>query len=183
MDGEPPDLPAEDYSEAARDFVRGCLNKIPKLRPAYAMLVRHAWLAPLMKPPTIKEDEEAEAAAEAGHDTLAEPLPETADKEVADWVKAALERKASGKMAQSGKPALHAAPLDAVPGSPLLSKDGLTNAEAMNGSAEVESHIVPGKAVEVKTPELKIQRVTSLDFAAGVNADTPPSEEKTVEAA
>ena len=80
------------------------------------MLLRHAWLAPLMKPPTITEDEELETG-----DTLGgEPLPETADKEVGDWVKEALERRAAGKLFKSEKPALHAAPLDAVPGSPLM---------------------------------------------------------------
>ena len=170
MDGEPPDLPTESYSEAARDFVRGCLNKIPKLRPTYAMLIRHGWLAPLLKPPTINEDEEAEAAAEAGHDTTAEALPATADKEVADWVKAAIERKISGKMAKSEKPALHAAPLDAVPGSPLLSTDVVDGADSANGLTEAEpvSHIVPSEAVKVESRELKTARVESMDFAGPV---------------
>lgn len=44
--------------------------------------------------------------------------PEIGDKEVADWVNAAIERKRAGKMGQTEKPALHAVPLDAVPGSP-----------------------------------------------------------------
>ncbi len=143
------------------------------------MLIRHAWLSPLMKPPTIAEDEEAEAAAEAGHDTIAEPLPETADKEVADWVKAAIERKISGKMAKSDKPALHAAPLDAVPGSPLLSKDNL------NGLMEAEpepSHIVPGEGVKVQSPTLSIARVESIDFAGGVETKVEPQESKEGEA-
>lgn len=156
------------YSEAARDFVRGCLNKIPKLRPTYAMLIRHGWLAPLMKPPTINEDDEAEAAAEAGQDsTTAEALPETADKEVADWVKAAIERKISGKMAVSEKPALHAAPLDAVPRSPMVTKDSKAGVSAANGPAEPEpvSHIAPGEAVKVESPELKMAHVDSMDFA------------------
>jgi len=83
------------------------------------MLLRHAWLAELLKPPTITEEDEEEESTD-GIDGDAEPLPETADKEVAAWVKAALERRASGKMAKSEKPALHAAPLDAVPGSPLM---------------------------------------------------------------
>jgi mitogen-activated protein kinase kinase len=126
-----------------------------------------------MKPPTINEDEEAEAAAEAGHDTTAEPLPETADKEVGDWVKAAIERKISGKMAKSDKPALHAAPLDAVPGSPLLSRDGLGGVNATNGPTEVESHIVAAEAVKLESPELEKEMVESIDFAGGV-----PAEEK-----
>ncbi len=43
-DGDPPDLPAEVYSEEARDFVRQCLNKSPALRPSYAVLLNHPWL-------------------------------------------------------------------------------------------------------------------------------------------
>lgn len=177
VDGDPPDLPPESYSEAARDFVRGCLNKIPKLRPTYAMLIRHGWLAPLMKPPTIAEDEEAEAAAEAGQDSVTGPVPVTADKEVADWVKAAIERKLSGKMAKSDKPALHAAPLNAVPGSPLLSKDGL------NGTVEEESHIVPGEGVKVQSPTLEIQKVESMDFAGGAGSSAGFADSKQVDEA
>lgn len=111
MDGDPPDLPAEGFSDAARDFVRGCLNKVPKLRPTYASLLRHAWLAPLLKPPTISEEDE---------DRLSDPNletvgPVTADKEVAEWVCEAMGRRRNGKMGDKAKPALHAAPLDAVP--------------------------------------------------------------------
>ena len=86
------------------------------------MLLRHAWLAPLLKPPTISEEDEEKEEAEnpVADEEAEEPLPETADKEVAAWVKASLERKAAGKMGKSAKPALHAAPLDAVPGSPLM---------------------------------------------------------------
>ena len=40
---------------------------------------------------------------------------DTADSEVGDWVKAALEKKRLGKVKGAAKPALHAAPLDAVP--------------------------------------------------------------------
>lgn len=115
VDGEPPDLPADKFSPAARDFVRGCLMKIPKLRPTYAMLLQHQWLAPLLKPPTISE--EAEEEAEAGGDVQAslEPVDATtADKEVGDWVRGALERRRNGTMGKSAKPALHAVPLDAV---------------------------------------------------------------------
>lgn len=116
VDGDPPDLPEEGYSESARDFVRGCLNKIPKLRLTYDSLLRHPWLKELTQPPTITEEDEE--AAEAGAE-MPTPGPETADNEVAEWVKAALERKRAGKMGQIEKPALHAAPLNAVPGSPL----------------------------------------------------------------
>ena len=123
-----------------------------------------------MKPPTINEDEEDEAAAEAGNDATAEPLPETTDKEVGDWVKAAIERKISGKMAKSEKPALHAAPLDAVPRSPMLSKDVNGGVNAMNGPPKTEpvSHIAPGEAVKVESPELKMAQVESMDFAGVV---------------
>lgn len=115
VDGEPPDLPVEGYSELARDFVRGCLNKIPKMRPTYGMLLQHGWLAGLSKPQTITEadEEEAEAggnaagAANVGHSG-------TEDEEVANWVKNAIERKKSGLMGEAAKPALHAAPLDTV---------------------------------------------------------------------
>ena len=143
------------------------------------MLIRHGWLAPLLKPPTINEDEEAEAAAEAGHDAIAEPLPETADNEVAKWVRDAIERKISGKMAKSEKPALHTAPLDAVPGSPMLSKDVIEDANTVNGQAEAEaepvSHIVPSEFVEpvqLQSPELKMERVESMDFGGGLGGGT-----------
>jgi mitogen-activated protein kinase kinase len=95
------------------------------------MLLQHAWLAPLVKPATITEEDEdeaeAEAAAASGKDmpaVAAEPEStlesgETVfDKEVADWVKDALEKKRNGTLGKGApKPALHAAPLDAM-GSP-----------------------------------------------------------------
>lgn len=123
VDGEPPDLPADKFSPAARDFVAGSLNKIPKLRPTYAMLLQHAWLAPLLKPATIEEEDEeaAEAAAEA--EAKGETVePGMVDAEVGNWVKAAIERRRQGKMGKSAKPALHAAPLDAAEqvGSPVV---------------------------------------------------------------
>ena len=122
MDGDPPDLPDEGYSETARNFVHGCLNKIPKLRPTYAMLLEHAWLAPLIKPQTIVEEdeEEVEAAVAAGPDpaagdnVLPVAIEAVHDQEVADWVKAAIERRRQGKLGKVEKPALHAAPLDAI---------------------------------------------------------------------
>lgn len=127
MDGDPPDLPAEGFSDQARNFVRSCLNKTPKLRPTYAMLMRHPWLSPLIQPPTISEDDEAEAEAEAeaaglsntgttdDHTSDESPLPATADKEVAAWVVEAMEKRKAGKLKRSQKPALHAAPLDSLP--------------------------------------------------------------------
>ncbi|KAI4267691.1 MAG: hypothetical protein L6R35_006828 [Caloplaca aegaea] len=115
VDGEPPDLPAEKFSEEAKDFVRGCLNKIPKLRPTYAMLLRHPWLAPLLKPPTITEEDEdvPGAGIEITHGS---PFnADVLDQEIADWVEGAMERRRNGTMGKGSKPALHAAPLDAVP--------------------------------------------------------------------
>lgn len=126
------------------------------------MLLRHGWLAPLMKPPTISEDEEAEKAAEAGLESAvasAEPTPETADREVAEWVKSALERKRLGKMAFADKPALHAAPLDAVPGSPLLERDAIA------------APVVPNPGVKLESPVLVNAKVESMDFASGVGGD------------
>ncbi|EOA85372.1 uncharacterized protein SETTUDRAFT_137998, partial [Exserohilum turcica Et28A] len=142
VDGEPPDLPDEGYSDAAKNFVRGCLNKIPNLRPTYAMLLQHAWLAPLIKPDTIAEEEEEEvqAAQEAGADEAAgdkgpaEAIEPVEDQEVADWVKAAIEKRRSGKMKGVEKPALHAAPLDAGVQSP--SHNG-TNGPGLAESTEV----------------------------------------------
>ena len=118
-----------------------------------------------MKPPTISEDEEAEAVAEAGGDAgggFDGSHPETFDKEVGDWVKGALEKKKAGKMKSAEKPALHAAPLDTVPGSSLLDRDG-------NGDAETDepSKVKPAECKVVDDPKLKIERVTSMDFAAG----------------
>jgi mitogen-activated protein kinase kinase len=98
------------------------LNKIPNLRPTYAMLLQHAWLAPLAKPETITEEDEEEVAAateaeggEAAGDTgVSEPIEAVFDKEVADWVKGSIEKRRKGQMKRTEKPALHAAPLDAV---------------------------------------------------------------------
>ncbi|KIW34514.1 uncharacterized protein PV07_01290 [Cladophialophora immunda] len=164
VDGDPPDLPADEYSEAAIDFVRGCLNKIPRLRPTYAMLLRHAWLAPLLKPPTISEDEEGEQAAEAGIESAFSnsAAPDTADKEVADWVKSALEKKKAGKLASHKKPALHEAPLDAVPGSPLLTHDGPMPFGGDAMAPDVKANV----GVKVDSRDLLAARVEGIDFAS-----------------
>jgi len=142
VDGDPPDLPKQGFSGAARDFVRGCLNKIANLRPTYAMLLQHTWLAPLSKPTTItEEDEEAISTpvSELGNwsDTEAiSSVPEkcegdinkslklpddVVDREVSEWVLQALEKRRLGKLAKAEKPALHAAPLDAV-SSPIAER-------------------------------------------------------------
>lgn len=116
MDGDPPDLPSEGFSNAARDFVRGCLNKTPKLRPTYAMLLRHAWLAPLLKPPTIPEGEEEEGE-EANNfvSDMGSVSSDTADRDVARWVREAIQSRHDGKISRKTKPALHTAPLDTIP--------------------------------------------------------------------
>ncbi|OAA75290.1 polymyxin B resistance protein kinase [Akanthomyces lecanii RCEF 1005] len=130
VEGEPPTLPAEGYSDTAQDFVKGCTNKIPLKRPTYAAMLKHPWLSSLSKPVTIAEEteegEEAEqVAAKVGQMALSS---DTDDEEVAEWVKGALLRKAIGDTGGSseektptsaGRPALHAAPLDSV--SPLAS--------------------------------------------------------------
>lgn len=81
------------------------------------MLLQHAWLAPLLKPDTItEEDEEAVEAAENGDGELPESAPQEqafADKEVGEWVIDALDKKKRGVLGDAAKPALHAAPLDA----------------------------------------------------------------------
>ncbi|KAI1824361.1 kinase-like protein [Xylaria intraflava] len=127
VEGDPPDLP-DTYSQAACAFVNGCLNKLPKLRPSYQALLVSEWLKELTQPETIKEEEEeireddasAEAVAGAA-DNVDISHSGTEDAEVAAWVKEVLEKKASGQYGESaGKPALHAAPLDAV-ASPLSS--------------------------------------------------------------
>jgi mitogen-activated protein kinase kinase len=114
VDGEPPDLPEEGFSPLARDFVHACLHKIPKLRPTYAMLLQHGWLAPLSKPATILEADE-----EGGAHSNPDIKSGTEDEEVAEWVLNSLERRKKGLMGESKKPALHAAPLDTV--SPAVS--------------------------------------------------------------
>ena len=65
----------------------------------------------MLKPPTIAEEDE-DAVEEAATE---ETAPGTTDQEVARWVLTALERKQNGMMGKKAQPALHAAPLDAVP--------------------------------------------------------------------
>ncbi|KAI9791379.1 MAG: hypothetical protein M1816_003946 [Peltula sp. TS41687] len=113
VDGDPPDLPEEGFSPAARDFVRRCLNKVPKLRPTYAMLLRHPWIAELLNPPKLTDGEGNPESNSTLAGTAEEGAPSTADEEVAKWVIDALERRRSGTMGKKDQPALHAAPLDA----------------------------------------------------------------------
>lgn len=102
----------------ARDFVTRCLNKVPKERPTYAMLLQHPWIAHLSKPETITEEaedgDEADAAADAvGKMTLNSG---TEDEEVAAWVRGVFDSKKAGTYDTTPqKPALHAAPFDVSP--------------------------------------------------------------------
>lgn len=136
------------------------------------MLLRHAWLAPLLKMPEISEDEEAEAAAEAGNALPNEPGSETADKEVADWVKDAIERKLAGKMKLEKKPALHEAPLDQMARSPVVDRD---EAQLQVQEAEEAVNLTPNPGEQVLSPILNAERVESVDFAGGLPT---PNEEK-----
>ncbi|MCJ1375105.1 hypothetical protein MMC20_006339 [Loxospora ochrophaea] len=132
VDGDPPSLPPTTFSPQAHDFVSSCLHKIPAQRPTYAMLIRHPWLVPLLKPPTITEEDDNDtnepespdlASSSSSFASYGASDPATADKEVAAWVRDALEKRRNGTLGKSAKPALHAAPLDAV-GSPGLDGDG-----------------------------------------------------------
>lgn len=144
VDGEPPDLPEQGFSVAARSFVKGCLDKEPKRRPTYAMLLQHEWLKPLSKPTTIteedeEEDEEESTPATESEDSFVGEIIEVTeitsespektesemskslrlsdnvvDVEVAEWVLQAIEKRKLGKLGNATKPALHAAPLDVV---------------------------------------------------------------------
>lgn len=94
------------------------------------MLLAHPWLKPLTKPDTIAEDIEAEAAEDALADAtgrldlnnagISAGGDGSGDSEVAEWVRAVLEKKRGGLLGDGiQKPALHAAPLDSV--SPVSS--------------------------------------------------------------
>lgn len=89
------------------------------------MLLQHAWLAPLIKPDTISEEDEEEAENEAtqgtsitGADGIAVPTEPWIDEEVGTWVREQLQKRKEGRLGKHAKPALHAAPLDAATGTP-----------------------------------------------------------------
>ncbi|KAI1814555.1 kinase-like protein [Poronia punctata] len=127
VDGEPPDLP-ETYSRTARTFVNACLHKNAKMRPNYQALLASEWLKDLSKPETITEEEEEGCENDASSEAVADVADHvdishssTEDPEVAAWVKEVLRKKESGEYGEAaGKPALHAAPLDAM-ASPMAS--------------------------------------------------------------
>lgn len=84
------------------------------------MLLQHGWLSPLDKPATISEEDEEESEKDGNEIKNVEVESSTTeDKEVAEWVLAALEQRKNGQMKDSKKPALHAAPLDSI--SPVTS--------------------------------------------------------------
>ena len=97
------------------------------------MLLQHAWLAPLDPDKIDTISEEDEEAAEAAHangtvseTTVSRPQidgegQQFVDKEVGEWVRQQIQRKKDGLIGKHRKPALHAAPLDAVP-SPVAGK-------------------------------------------------------------
>lgn len=117
--GDPPTLPDTGYSDEAHAFVRACLDKIPKNRPSYNMLLRHPWLSPLMRPPSEVEGEMAPQPAEDQAPGSHPSSYMTQDKEVAEWVHKQLERCQNGQLQEAKKPALHAVALDKVATSPI----------------------------------------------------------------
>lgn len=79
------------------------------------MLLQHAWLAPMLKPAAISEEDEE--AAERGEDlpsATVHTAHEYHDKDVAEWVVGALERKREGKIQEAKPPALHKVALDGL---------------------------------------------------------------------
>ena len=97
------------------------------------MLLQHAWLAPLEGKAIdviTEEDEDAPAPAYPVASAVADELAVTAgpdvdengdkwiDREVGEWVREQVRKRKEGLLGKHRKPALHAAPLDAVPGSP-----------------------------------------------------------------
>lgn len=96
----------------------------------------------MTKPSPIQEVDEEAAEAAAAADSVTADLTNSAgsfdnggaivDKEVADWVVEAIQKKKNGTMGKGRnveKPALHAAPLDAVP-SPAASPAATSTAVA-----------------------------------------------------
>ncbi|KAL4912821.1 kinase-like domain-containing protein [Aspergillus aurantiobrunneus] len=118
--GDAPSLPKSEYSDDAHSFVNACLDKNPKNRPSYNMLLRHPWLSSLMQPPSEPTNPDVPSMSLADG-TSGESTPAvTDDQEIADWVRERLEKRHNGLFKGADRPALHAVALDAVPGSPLL---------------------------------------------------------------
>jgi mitogen-activated protein kinase kinase len=129
------------------------------------MLLQHAWLKPLVQPFAIMEEDEDEEALEAGNK---EPSPTTTspsshlptdvvDREVAEWVIQALEKKRLGKLRKSEKPALHAAPLDVVT-SPVAERTFANGIMEQQGEVAVETpKVEEPKVEEPKVEESKLE--------------------------
>ncbi|KAK6352996.1 hypothetical protein TWF696_004985 [Orbilia brochopaga] len=117
VDGPPPDLPEEGFSPQARDFVRRTLHKVPKMRPTYAALLQHPWLADMQPNQTITEEEEDEDAEVSEPNPVEQPLT-SGFPEVRDWVIEQLKKR-DERLKEGGqwggiKPALHSVALDKV---------------------------------------------------------------------
>jgi hypothetical protein len=135
------------------------------------MLLQHAWLAPLVKPDTIvEEDEDAEEEAPLpvvnSADSPVELKTATSDivdQEVADWVAQAIVKRRNGTLGKSEKPALHAAPLDAVKTPSMPSEEMKANVRAMmEGRGDDASASPPSNDVLVISPKDS----DAKDFAA-----------------
>lgn len=111
------------------------------------MLLQHPWLSELAKPQTITEEDEDDVAAaieapsgaDAASPTTGEspqPVDPVVDEEVASWVTGILEKKRNGTLGKAAqKPALHAAPLDAVSSPPLNGENKLEAPQAAEAAA------------------------------------------------
>lgn len=110
------------------------------------MLLTHPWLTSLTKPAAIieEDEDEDEAASDAvvpGEHTPSSEgesptiqLPDNVvDAEVAEWVIQQIQKRKAGKLGKSEKPALHAAPLDAVT-SPAAERTMLNGDEQVSAS-------------------------------------------------
>jgi mitogen-activated protein kinase kinase len=124
VEGDPPDLPSEGYSAAARDFVKSCLNKDPKKRPTYTRLLGLPWMASMSKIETIAEESDEDDSDDL--DGAADAVSRlnlnsgTVDEEVAAWAREVIRSKREGlEKTATPKPALHAARLDQM--SPISS--------------------------------------------------------------
>jgi mitogen-activated protein kinase kinase len=128
------------------------------------MLLQHAWLKPLVKPSIIIEEEEesesespvtpspAPSDAPVPPETSSVSLPpDVVDKEVAEWVSQAIELRRSGKLGKVAKPALHAAPLDAVSSPGGISEQKKSEAEASEAAKNEASEAAKNEAVAAST--------------------------------
>ncbi|EPS41301.1 hypothetical protein H072_4837 [Dactylellina haptotyla CBS 200.50] len=141
VDGPPPDLPDEGFSPQARDFVKRTLHKIPKMRPTYAALLQHPWLAEMQQTQTITEEDEEEDAEATIPQVEPAPAPVTRGfPEVREWVVAQLKKREE-KLRNGGKwggakPALHSVALDKVV-SPIRETPGGEKDDLLDSMGEL----------------------------------------------